>query len=156
MLKWLRSLGKTGETIAWILAIFDTKVTWAVVVSAAFGIFAALWTGLFDFFNNQHTQIATGVFLATFWTYIGWRVLRSLRDPIRTLPEADYRYCISPEGLVLVFDPQNTDLAFSLVFGLRNVGNWPIRIRVESFDARIQDRAAHEPDKKIELVIPRI
>lgn len=156
MRKWLRSLGKAGEITAAAITLIESKLTWAVVVSAAFGTLAALWAGLFDFFSNQHTQVALGVFLAVLWTYVGVRVLRSFREPIHTLPKADYRYCINPEGLGVVVDPKNPHLlSVSVVYTLRNVGNWPIRVRVEKFDLRIEDRAAQEPDKNIEMVIPR-
>ncbi len=151
--KKLRSLGDWGTQLANLLVFLTTN--WGLVVSVALGILTVFFSGLFDFFNDPRTQVAIGVFLAALWTYVGIRVLRSFGKPIHTLPETDYRYCISPEGIVVGIDPKNPDLHVSVLFALRNVGNWPLHICVEKFDLRIEDRAAQEPDKKIQLVIPR-
>ena len=106
---------------------------------------AAFWSGLFNFFSNQHTQIAIGVFLAALWTYIGLRIIRR-----------DYRYSLSPEGFQLYIDPESTDLALSVGITFRNICTHPIRIRVEEFRLQIEDRTCADPDKSIEMVVPRV
>ena len=156
MLKWLRTLDKTGSTVGWVIAIIESKITWVLVVSAFIGSLTSLWTTVFEFFNNRHTQIAIGVFIASLWTYIGIRVLRSSQEVVRVTTAPDYRYCLNPEGFQLFIDPKGTDLALNVGFLFRNVGNWPVRFRVEKFQLLIEDRTCPEPEKLIELIIPRI
>ena len=145
MLSWLRKCGKAGETLAWILALIETKLTWAAIISLGLGFLAAFWSGLFNFFSNQHTQIAIGVFLAALWTYIGLRIIRR-----------DYRYSLNPEGFQLYIDPDSTDLALSVGINFRNICTHPIRIRVEEFRLKIEDRTCADPDTTIEMIVPRV
>jgi hypothetical protein len=156
MLRWLRTFGSVGGAVAATITIIETKLTWGLVVSVALGAATWIWAGLFDFFNNPHTQIAVGVFLGTLWTYIGLRALLSFNKPVQMSPQPDYRYCISPEGYQLFIDPEGIDLAISVGFQFRNVGNWPVRFRVEQFKLMIEDRICQEPDEKIEMIIQRI
>jgi hypothetical protein len=153
----LRKFGKAGETAAWVVDLIDTKVTLGIIVSGALGVAAAVWKSVFDFFSDPHVKVGIEVWLAGLWTYVGLSVVRSFGKPINMLPTPDYRHCIAPEGLVVGLSAdQSSEHAFSVLFNFRNVGNWPIRIHVEKFDVRIEDRAGRESASKLTFVLPRV
>jgi hypothetical protein len=156
MVNWLKRFGRVGETLAWIVALIETKITWGVLFSIALGFVAAIWSWSLEVLSDKRTQTGIAIALVCFWTYVGFRVLRYLKTPIRTQPALDFRYCISPEGLNIGIDPNDDDKAVSFMFTIRNVGNWPIRIALRKFDVRIEDRAVPEPEKEFSVVIPRI
>ena len=152
----LKRFGKTGETAGWIAALLDSHVTWAGIVSLGLGGIAALTASLFAFFSDPRIQVAIGVFMACLWTYIGLRILHSYGAVSRVAVEPDYRYCLSREGYQLGYDNKATDLAFSVSFGFRNVCTAPIHLKVEEFRILIGDRTCGDPEKEIDLVVPRV
>ena len=156
MLSFLRRFGKLGETLAWIVALIETKLTWAAALSVVVGIAAAWWTSLFELLSDRRTQVAIGAFLATLWTYIGLQVLRAMKRPTRVATEPEYKYCLNPEGYTLHIDPKGTDLALSVGFAFRNLCPGPIAIHVESFQIRIDDRTCGEPEHDIRMILPRV
>jgi hypothetical protein len=156
MLKWLRSLGRVGEITAATITLFESKITWAFIVSAIVGALTWFWDGLFQILNNDHAQIAIVAFFITLWTYVAFRVLWIVRQTVSVDQVPDFRYCLSPESFQLSINSEDPDAALQLGFEFRNVSHWPIRLRVEQFRLIIEDRTCAEPEKKIEVRIPRI
>jgi hypothetical protein len=150
----LRAWGDTGTWLANILVALTTN--WLITVAAIFGTVTWLWDSLFNFFHDPRIQVAIGVFLAALWTYVGMRVLRSFREPIRMLPQPEYEYCLNAEAFQLYVDPKGTEAALNVGISYRNVGNFPVRYRVEEFRLVIGDRTCADPEKVMEGVIPRI
>jgi hypothetical protein len=130
---------------------------WGVFVIAVLGIAASVWVAAFSFMASPRVQIAIQVYLVLLATYVAIGFLRSLKAvaTVRTLP--DVKYAINPEGYTVAFDEDKPDAAFQLGVGFRNLLNWPIKAKVETFRLVVGDRVCPDlPDDFRELIIPRV
>jgi len=154
MLTYLRQFGALGNGVANLLTIMTTN--WPVVMSGVLSIVAVYWTYTYEWIQQPRVYVAACVFLFLLWTYIAFRTLRAFRHGVRVKPEPEYKYCLSTQGFQLIIDPTSTDKAFALGFAFINAGNWPVRFRVEEFRLMIDDRTCPDPEKKIEMILPRV
>jgi hypothetical protein len=151
---WLRRFGPIGTFIANAIVFLTTS--WNVVVSAALAIFAAAVGWAYDIASNPHVQVGVGTFVAALWTYIGLRTLWSFKDTKNIAIAPDYKYCINPENYQILLNPDSIDAALQITFSYRNVSSTALRVRVDDFRLIIEDRICPDPDRNIELIIPRI
>jgi hypothetical protein len=153
-IKRLRGLGGFFGLLANVLAFLTTN--WGLVVTVVVAVGASVWDQAFALAKNPHVQVAVGVFLALLWTYVALRVLGSLNAISTVKMQPDFRHAISPESFGLALDEDDPEAALQLILNFRNVLNWPIKIRIDRVTLIIGDRTCPEPDKPIEMVIPRI
>src|SRR5260221_5902585 len=114
LVRWLRTLGKTGELAAAAITLLESKTGLALIGSAILGALTWVWAGLFEVLSNPHAQIAVGAFLVTLWTYIALRLLWTVRQPIHAVPVPDYRYCLNPENFQLGVNMEEPDAALQV------------------------------------------
>ena len=148
--------GHVLDAIGVVVKIIESHAILGAVVSGALAVLALLWAQSLAFFSEPRTQLAIGLWLAILWTYIGLRVLANLRAVHRVRPDPDYRYCINPEGYMLAVDPEATaGLALSVWFNFRNATAWPLSLKIEFFEVRVDDRVSPSGPKQIEMILPR-
>lgn len=139
ILKWLRGLGPIGGHIADGLALLLNN--WLLTMSAILSLWAALTDFVVAIAENPRVHTAILIFLTVFWTSIGVVYLFDRRKPRVIKPEHDYRYGLTFEGIVPLYDPNNEDGALQFSLQFRNFSSGPIRYTVESFDIRIDTRS---------------
>jgi hypothetical protein len=153
-LKWLRAMGPVGSFLANVIALLATS--WGVVLSALLGVGATFWAFATDFVQDPRIQTGAEVFLAVFWTYIGFVVLRTKRLPTSVRIYHDYAYGLAFEMAQLAIDPDLPD-HLAVNFSFRNVSAGPIKCRVEDMRVILAGRTADHPDSMPkEFMIPRV
>jgi hypothetical protein len=151
---FFKKLGPVGGLANFIVSLLSTN--WGLLLSALFGLGAALWSSATQFFQEPNVQIGIGVSLVTLWTYIGLQMLFDRRHPRIIKPHQDYKYALLFEGCVPFWNPDNKDggLQFGLQF--RNFSAGALRCKVDHFDVRIGTRALPKLTKEVpSLFLPR-
>ena len=133
-IRWLRGFGTIGTAIGTIVLFLTTS--WAVAVSAAAALTAALWGGATSFFENHQVQVGIWMFLVTLWTLVGILYLVDRKRPRTTQPYPDYRFGLVFEGFNPNFVATNSGQpdpgSLNFLIQLRNFSSGPIRYTLES------------------------
>jgi hypothetical protein len=144
---WFGGLGRVGTFIANALAILATN--WVVVVSVLLALWASLEDWATAFVTKPSTQTFLIVFLALLWTSIGLVVLADRRKPREVRATQDYRYGLTFEGVVPLYNPTENEGTLALGITLRNYSSGPIRYDIDSLDLRIGTRSLPKVEKGI-------
>lgn len=138
LIKALQRLGPFGSALANVLTFLTTN--WAVVMTTALSFWVGLSDWATDILQKAGVQSAIIFFLASLWTYIGFRSLIDRTKPTTTKPFQDYAYGLTYEGVGLGWDPSNPDAMLQLSVMLRNFNAVPTKYRVEKFDVVVSGR----------------
>ena len=138
--KWLNRFGTIGNIAANTISFLTAN--WGLAVSAVLATFGGLWTTSSTFFHRADVQTIALIFLALFWTYIGFVVLSDRKKPRETRPFHDYRYGLTFEGIFALYNPESPEGEGTLSFAiqLRNFSSGPLKYEIEVFDVIINNR----------------
>jgi bifunctional DNA-binding transcriptional regulator/antitoxin component of YhaV-PrlF toxin-antitoxin module len=128
---------------------------WTIAGSTVIALALSLWKAARDVLFSPGGAVFAVVWFLCLFSALAILSLRALSKPRKVITEWDCAYCINVDGTTFAFDQANPDRALQLVLNLRNVGNGPIKIRVEEFRLQIGDRVSidNEPG---EIVLARL
>ena len=154
LLKWLRSLGPVGSFTANVLSILATN--WVLTMSAVLGLWASFTDSVVALSENPRVHTALIVFLVLLWTSVGIAYLIDRRKPTYIRAAHDYRYGLTFEGVMPVYQPGHPEGVLAFGINLKNYSSGPIRYTVEVFDVRVGTRALPKVQKgKLTSFMPR-